>query len=299
VWTPRFACPQCGVEIAGDNGSVFCLRCGRRYEERDGIWRFLTPARSAALEPFVAQYRTVRSQDGHRRASADYCRALPSVDAGDPQAGEWRIRRETYRNLLRHVFAEAPQSIRVLDVGAGNGWLSHRLTELGHLAVAVDAQDDDGDGLGAKKHYHVSFPAVQAHFDELPFAREQFDVVVFNGSLHYARDAAATLARANGQLAAGGILVVMDSPMFHADAAGHAMMADQVRRFRFEYGVADFVHPGAGYLTFASLAATADLLRLAATFIPSRGSFGWRMRRRLARLRLRRAPAAFGLWVAR
>ena len=81
--------------------------------------------------------------------------------------------------------------VRVLDVGAGSGWLSHCLTALGHGAVALDAIDDDVDGLGAAQ------------------------------------------------------------------------------------------------------------LRLQPRFVPSRGSIKWRLHRTASRIRLHRAPAAFGLWVAR
>ena len=41
------------------------------------------------------------------------------------------------------------EPIRVLDVGAGNSWLSHRLASFGHQVVAVDRLDDELDGLGA------------------------------------------------------------------------------------------------------------------------------------------------------
>ena len=57
----------------------------------------------------------------------------------------------------------------MLDVGAGNGWLSSRLSELGHDAVAVDLDDDSGDGLGAGAG-RKPFPLVQADFDAMPFA---------------------------------------------------------------------------------------------------------------------------------
>jgi hypothetical protein len=100
-------------------------------------------------------------------------------------------------------------------------------------------------------------------------------------------------------LAPGGALVVMDSPMFHADADGRAMVDDKVRRFAIEYGLTDIVQPGAGYLTFGSLASIARGLDLRPQFIPSRGPLRWRVGRSLARIQLRRAPAAFGLWVAR
>jgi hypothetical protein len=72
-----------------------------------------------------------------------------------------------------------------------------------------------------------------------------------------------------------------------------------VQRFIRHCGCSNVVQPGEGYLTFARLALTAEKLALRAQFVPSRGPLGWRLRRSVARVRLRRAPAAFGLWVAR
>jgi hypothetical protein len=123
--------------------------------------------------------------------------------------------------------------------------------------------------------------------------------VVFNGSLHYAPDPRATLGRAQALLAPAGSLVVMDSPMFHADRDGAAMVAETVRRFADEYGLREIVRRGRGYLTFSALAASARQLQMGVEFVPSRGSLGWRVRRQLGRFRLGRQPASFGLWVAR
>ena len=302
MWQPRFACPECGAaledECESDRRS--CPYCAQTYERRDGVWRFLTPGRAARLEPFLQQYRAVRDRDGHRRhMPAEHYRTLPSVPRSDPQAAEWLMRRETYHHLLQCVLASSSQPMHVLDVGAGTGWLSHRLSALAQRVVAVDALDDEKDGLGAWRHYGVSFAVVQADFDALPFAPKQFDLVVFNGSLHYAPDAAATLARARRMLAPGGALVVMDSPMFRHDRDGAAMLDEKHRLFRHELDIADVVRPGVGYLTFARLGAIAESLELRARFVPTRGPLPWRLRRQLTRVRLRRAPAAFGLWMAR
>jgi SAM-dependent methyltransferase len=257
------------------------------------------PARQARLDAFAQQYRLVREREGRRSQSAEYYRMLPQVAADDPYVRDWQIRQETYRHLLRHVFAWGQQPSAVLDLGAGSGWLSHRLATLGHHVAAVDAIEDEADGLGAIRHYDAPIVAVHADFDAPPFAAEQFDVVIFNGSLHYAPDASATLASARRMLADGGTLVVMDSPMFDADRDGAVMVEQVVRRIAAECGLCEVVRPGSGYLTFPSLAASAGALQMASEFVPSRGSIGWRMRRRLASLRLGRQPAAFGLWVAR
>jgi SAM-dependent methyltransferase len=299
MWVPRFVCPECRTDLVETGAERFaCAACGRLFERRGGVWRFLTSARGADLEPFVRQYRTVRQHEGRRPAAPEYYRRLPSVAPGDPHAGEWQIRRETYHHLLGHVLAAGPRPLHVLDLGAGSGWLSHRLVALGHRAVAVDAIDDDVDGLGATRHYDTTFAAVQADFDALPFAPSQFDLAVFNGSLHYSADAAATLEKAHTALVPGGTLVVMDSPMFVADDDGSAMVGSTLRRFVADLGCAGAVRRGAGYLTFGRLDGIADKLALRPKFVPSHGPLGWRLRRSVARVRLRRAPAAFGLWVA-
>ncbi|HJZ78384.1 MAG TPA: class I SAM-dependent methyltransferase [Vicinamibacterales bacterium] len=279
--------------------AVVCTACGNRYVRRAGVWRFLTPARHERLAPFIRQYRVVRQQEGHRVTAPDYYRRLPTVRPDDPHADDWQIRRETYHHLLGHVLATGPLPLHILDLGAGSGWLSHRLSALGHRAVAVDALDDDADGLGAARFYDRQFAAVQADFDALPFAPAQFDLVVFNGSLHYAPDLSTTLERAHRMLAPGGALVVMDSPMFGADGDGSRMVGDMLRRFTVVCGTIDAVQPGIGYVTFATLRAIANRLNLRPHFVPSRGPLAWRLRRHIARVRLRRAPAAFGLWVAR
>jgi SAM-dependent methyltransferase len=225
---------------------------------------------------------------------------LPSVARDDPRAAEWRLRRESYAHVQRHALpAVWLGPARVLDLGAGCGWLSHRLASFGHRMVAVDRLDDDADGLGACRHYPVAFPAVQADFDALPFEPHQFDVAIFTGSLHYSPDPAATLAEATRMIAPGGAVAVMDSPMFAREADGEAMVADQQRRMQGEHGLGEVVRPGVGFLTFAALQDAFRSLGLTARFFRSYGPLAWRIRRPLARLRLGRAPAAFGVWVAR
>ena len=301
AWRPMFACPECGVAARLEpSGDVVCDRCCLRFECRDGVFRFLTPERLAAGEPWVRQYRAVRAREGYHGRTAEYYRMLPCVPADDPHAAQWRIRGESFQQLQRCVLPPCGSAaIRILDLGAGNGWLSHRLSSLGHHVVALDRLDDAEDGLGACGHYPTPFLCVQADFDVLPFVANQFDVVIFNGSLHYAPDVPATLARARRMLARDGALAVMDSPMFQHDQDGLAMVADKLRRFKVNYGLTDVVHPNVGFLTPSSLARAAAPLGLGGRFVRSRGPLRWRVGRELARMRLRRAPAAFGVWIAR
>jgi SAM-dependent methyltransferase len=293
MWLPRFACPECRAPVR----VLACSGCGARFDRRGGVYRFLSSERAEAAEPFQRQYRAVRARDGYRPTAPEYYRTLPDVTRDDPRAGQWRIRRESYVYLQRHALPACP--VRALDLGAGSGWLSHRLAAIGHRMVAVDRLDDEADGLGACRHYPVSFVAVQADFDALPFEPSQFDLVVFDGSLHYSPDPAATLVEATRMLASDGAIAVMDSPMFARERDGHAMVADELRRIETAHGFSSVVRAGVGFLTFAALDRAASSHGLRSRFFQSAGPIGWRVRRQLARLRLRRAPAAFGVWVAR
>ena len=300
MWQPRFACPECRGALAEDTtGPFICAGCGERFERRDGIYRFLSPRRSAAVAAFSGQYRAVRERDGYRATTSEYYRMLPMVTRDDPRAAEWRIRRESYSHFQHRALPGIWRGpIRALDLGAGNGWLSHRLASFGHLAVAVDRLDDEVDGLGSCRHYPVAFVMVQADFDALPFAPNQFDVVILNSSLHYSLNPAATLAEAGRMLTPGGSLVVMDSPMFERTTDGQAMVAQQLQSFSSDYGLNDVVKAGVGFLTFHDLKHTTAGLGLRGQFFRSRGPMRWRLGRQLSRLRLGRSPAAFGVWVA-
>lgn len=276
-----------------------CVGCGTRFEERGGIYRFLSPRRAEAADPFQRQYRAVREREGYRSQSAEYYRRLPEVARDDPHAAEWRIRRESFTNLQWHAVPAVSDGGHVLDLGAGNGWLSHRLASPGHRVAAVDRLDDEADGLGACRHYPAPFVAVQADFDALPFEPSQFDLVVFNGSLHYSANPGATLAEARRMLAPMGAIAVMDSPMFAREQDGHAMVREVMRKIEATTGTDHPIRPGIGFVTFDALERSARSLGLRGCFFQSHGPILWRLRRRFSRIRLGRSPAAFGVWVAR
>ena len=292
---PAFICPQCASPLTASPGSApTCRACGAEIPLHHGIYRLLKPGRLQEIEPFLAQYRRIRGDDGYRQRGAAYYRSLPKVDAGDPQAATWRVRQESFRNLGRVLHSIKGRPLRILDLGAGSGWLSARLTEVGHSCVAVDWLDDVDDGLGAIAHYASRFTCVQADFDDLPIAPGQFDVAIFNASLHYSNDPALTLRRARAMLAPGGTLVVMDSPLFASDDAGRRMLDAQ--QIAFHATCERVIRCGIGYLTKSGLRRAARDAGLRLSWIPSRGGFRWAVKRWFAGFKQHRAPARFGIW---
>ena len=267
---------------------------GTRVIHRNGVFRCLDPQRQTEVEPFLVQYRRVREQDGYRADRSDYYRALPAAPGDDPQHAIWQIRQRSFRRICRFVLEHGIEKApAILDLGAGCGWLSYQLARLGCRSVAVDLLADDRDGLGACRHYDVPFACVQADFDALPFAPRQFDLVIFNGSLHYSPDVAGTLRRADQMLKPAGMLAVVDSPTFANEIDGEVMRARQRERLRGEYRIAAPIEPGEGFLTFRRLAMCAREMGRSARFFQSHD--GWRpqLRRLVPRRFAGSRPAHF------
>jgi SAM-dependent methyltransferase len=196
-----------------------------------------------------------------------------------------------------HVLPAQP--CRVLDLGAGNAWLSNRLAERGHAPVAIDIFRDRRDGLDATHHYTTAFPRIEAEFDSLPVASGSFDLAVFNASLHYSADYARSLSEANRCLRPGGRIVILDSPVYKLRAHGEAMRTERQQLFELHYGFRSEALRSIEFLDEEMLPSLAKELRLTWTIHRPWYGLAWHLRPAMARLKNRRPPSRFWILEAR
>lgn len=298
-----FACPACGTPLeAPAPDERRCPADGTVYHREAGIWRFLLPKRQTFFEQFMAEYEAVRRAEGRGSKDSAFYRALPFEDLTGHFSDDWRIRARSFETLIERVVvpleAELDRPLKTLDLGAGNGWLSYRLAERGHIVAAVDLLTNAFDGLGAHVHYDVDFVPAQAEFDRLPFVADQADLAVFNGSLHYATDFETTLSEVLRVLRDGGgprkgQLVIMDSPVYHEAASGEQMVQEREAQFEAAYGFPSNAIPSENYLTYDRLDELAEALAL--SWEVHEPFYGWRWHSKpwKARLLGRREPAKF------
>src|SRR5215469_60635 len=236
-------CPVCKSgfrNVACERVRLTCSVCGFLISEVEGIVRALPPENRSRFEKFVSDSQNVRTKEGWGSPAADYYLGLPFRDRTGKHTWIWEIRARTLLHILHRILpnveGRAGSGLHILDIGAGNGWLSYRLAKIGHFPVAVDLLDDDRDGLGAARHYltqlQQKFPRFQAEMDCLPFESDQFDIAIFNASFHYSADYERTLREAMRCLRASGLVIIADTPFYWRDESGKQMLEE--RRVLFE-----------------------------------------------------------------
>lgn len=292
----ELACPRCRARL-GNLEPIRCGGCGELYPVYEGIHRFLPADRAAFFDAFIRDYTTVRLAEGRGTADVDALQRLPEPTSGSPLEWQWNIRCRTWATVRDRVLPSLGRELTIVDVGAGVGWLSNRLHELGHVPHAVDLSIDSDDGLGAARHFAPPWQRYQAEMDALPFADSQADVVVFNASLHYSTDYMRTLGEALRVLRPGGSIVVMDSPIYRDPVSGRQMAAERHADFERRFGTRSDSVASIEYLTRAMLAAIEGQMGLRWKHHRTWYGFRWAMRPWKARLRRRREPSRFVVLV--
>jgi SAM-dependent methyltransferase len=309
----RLRCPRCGGWIGHlpdtnvADATLVCSDCYLKLASEHGIWRSLLPERSAHFARFMKDSQCDNLAANQGRTDAEHYLALPYRDPSGHDGQQWALRSRTFRYIKRHVLPSiVPKhdgQLRVLDLGAGNGWLSYRLALEGHTPIAVDLLTDDHDGLGAavhyKKHLTTLFPRFQADMDTLPFVDDQFDLVIYNDSFHYSENYERTLAEALRCTRDDGTILIADTPWYGSEKDGQQMLTERRQAYAQRYGLPSDALNSLEYLT------DKRLQRMEASFgihwqihTPNYG-VQQRMREMLARLHGTHEPSQFRIYSAK
>ncbi len=272
---PVFAyrCPECHAPLTQDGEQLACAS-GHRFGQQDGIWLLLSMAGRQQQARFLQAYTKVREAEGWARpepdsdldANAAYYLALPDYDLSGLYNATWKMRGRNYRAMVAHLDSRYPAPLCILDLGAGNGWMSRRLAEAGHAVCAVDINMHPADGLPVARVYFnrqaTRFARAEGEMANLPLQDGQFDAVIANASLHYTTALDAALREAARVLRPGGVLITLDSPFFSDLAAGEQMVAARREAYRRYHQPTDAAGSFLSYQRFAEASTAAGLGRI-------------------------------------
>src|ERR1700679_2972891 len=148
-------CPRCRIRVDG----LSCSECAFQLKICNGIVHALPPERVAYYARFISEYEQIRAAEGRGSQTEDFYLALPYKDLSGRNSQQWKIRSRSYDYLVTRLLKPWLDRGSILDLGAGNCWMSFRLSLLGYDPVAVDLLTNEHDGLGAAVHFDTRLPS--------------------------------------------------------------------------------------------------------------------------------------------
>jgi len=172
----------------------------------------ITKAPPAVKTDFEELYLAVRQLE-RRVYTDDQLRTLPDIDSLHVHAAEWRIRKRSCLRLVNYLHKKN-RSLRILEVGCGNGWLSAKLAEIpGADVIGLDINQTEINQAN-RVFVRDNLEFVYDVFNEDAFPDVKFDVIVFAASLQYFPSVKVILDQAVSQLSPGGEIHIMDTPFY-------------------------------------------------------------------------------------
>lgn len=133
---------------------------------------------------FEKKYITTRSLES-RLCTDDELLKLPDVSPDHPHYKEWQIRKRSVRRLVRYL--STPKTpLDILEIGCGNGWLSHQLAGIpGTRVTGLDINFTELQQAARVFNDDPNLNFIQGDIRSGILGDQQFDYIVFADSIQY------------------------------------------------------------------------------------------------------------------
>lgn len=165
---------------------------------------------------FTTLYAEVRKKERWLSADAEVA-TLPEVSALHPHYKEWCVRKKSCRRLLRYLMKRKPSTL--LEVGCGNGWLSHHLAAIPFCHVTgIDVNGTELNQAIRVFGRQPNLRFIQGDIRDLAARQKRYDVIVYAASIQYFRELKSTLRFSLLHLLErDGELHILDSPLYRPE----------------------------------------------------------------------------------
>ena len=159
---------------------------------------------------FERAYCMLRSKEKRMYTDEELIR-LPEIDPGHPHSGEWKIRKESSKKLIRRLESKN-RNLQILEIGCGNGWLAHLMSRIpGTRVVGVDINLTELQQAARVFGRNSKLKFFYGNFQKSVLSELKFDVVVFAASVQYFPSVAGLIELLLQQVYPGGEINILDS----------------------------------------------------------------------------------------
>lgn len=216
----------------------------------------------------------------------------------------WKIRAKNFRKTMSLVRSLDPESSGpILDLGAGNCWLSRHLLQGGYDTVSIDPMLDSQNGLVQgdifEQNNNIRLNRVRGISQHMPFRDGSFKGIIASGSFHYTDDPAITLKEMARILDQDGWVIINDSPVFQSDESGEKMIDAKIDEFSNQSDYLSLKYKPTWYLNLPKFIRDAENLGFRVEIIKPRGLIHTIADRIRNRLLSKREWASFPIIILR
>ena len=133
---------------------------------------------------FEKKYIDIRSLE-NRLYTDEELMKLPDLPAEHPHCREWVMRKRSAQRLVRYL-SNRKKSLDVLEVGCGNGWLTHQLAELpGAKVVGTDINFTELQQAARVFSNDPNLRFIHGDIRSGILEDRRFDIIIFAATIEY------------------------------------------------------------------------------------------------------------------
>ncbi len=191
--------------------------------------------RGLADDPFETRYLEIRRKEGRLYTDAQV-RSLPRPGGKLATTLEWRVRALSSSLLVQHLGTHAGEGA-ILELGCGNGWLSHLLAQsLQREVCGIDVNRTELTQAARVFGHAARLSFIAGDIQTVALPRDVFDIIVLPACVQYFADPGALIERLLAHLREDGELHILDSPLYATPQRGQESAARSLHYFT-ELGV--------------------------------------------------------------
>jgi release factor glutamine methyltransferase len=209
-------CDGCDLQMiqrmAYENDIVMnCILESKNLVENNFIFKLVKNSEHIPTsDRFADLYIALRNKEG-RIYTDEELKQLPEIKSAHPLASEWAARKASARELFLYLrFLKKPMDI--LEVGCGNGWLTHKLSTIPRCrATGIDINEPELEQAKRVFGETEMLKFYKADIRKGVLKEQCFDVIVFAASFQYFVDVEEIIDSAAAHLCTGGSIHIIDT----------------------------------------------------------------------------------------
>lgn len=174
-----------------------------------------------AANDFEKVYLQLREKEG-RVYTDEEVAMLPDIAETHRHSGEWKMRKESSRRLVNYL-EKKPKALKILEIGCGNGWLSHQLADIDKsMVIGADINFSEIQQAAKVFHNKSNLHFIYNDIASGVFEENHFDVIVFAASIQYFPSLTEIIRESLKLLKPGGEIHIIDSHFYQLSELGAA-----------------------------------------------------------------------------